>query len=89
MTSEGLSLDMAQPDAKRAVEVDGPTHFVKNVVSTEQVENGRTRFKSRLLCRLGWDIVHVPFFEWDALKGSSKKDAYLKAKLGSWVQEST
>ena len=80
VTAEGISLDMAQPDEKRGVEVDGPSHYLKG---REPVQvNGSTRFKSRLLRQLGWDVVHVPFFEWDALGGvAESQDAYLRAKL--------
>ncbi|KAJ8598699.1 hypothetical protein CTAYLR_003114 [Chrysophaeum taylorii] len=74
-TEEGLSLDMAQPDSKRAVEVDGPHHYLKRT----RVENGP---KSRLLRRLGWDdVVHVPLFDWATLDGEREEDSYLRAKL--------
>src|SRR5690606_9179298 len=43
-----------------AIEVDGPDHFV---------EDGRTYSHAHLervsvLRRAGWNIVHVPYFEW-------------------------
>ena len=63
---------MAQPHAKRAVEIDGPSHFITKVESS-----GR----GRPLRRLGWDVVHVPFFDWDNLKGTAEKDAYLRTAL--------
>ena len=80
-TAEGLSLDMARPDERRAVEVDGPSHYLMNARGRCVVENGPTRLKSRLLRRLGWDVTHVPFFEWDGLRGSEAQDAYLRSKL--------
>mmetsp|Transcript_25392 Transcript_25392/g.101195 ORF Transcript_25392/g.101195 Transcript_25392/m.101195 type:complete len:155 (+) Transcript_25392:260-724(+) len=80
VTAEGLLLDMARPDTKVAFEADGPSHFVRDLSSGQYVENGATRFKSRLLRRLGWDVVTVPFFEWDRLAGASDKDAYLSAR---------
>jgi len=64
----------------RAVEVDGPSHLAKNPASNTYVENGATRFKSRLLRRLGWDVVHVPFFEWDRLETPAEKDADLQER---------
>eukprot|EP00633_Aureoumbra_lagunensis_P010272 CAMPEP_0197305108 /NCGR_PEP_ID=MMETSP0891-20130614/952_1 /TAXON_ID=44058 ORGANISM="Aureoumbra lagunensis, Strain CCMP1510" /NCGR_SAMPLE_ID=MMETSP0891 /ASSEMBLY_ACC=CAM_ASM_000534 /LENGTH=39 /DNA_ID= /DNA_START= /DNA_END= /DNA_ORIENTATION= len=36
-----------------AIEVDGPTHYLK-CKNNLGVENGRTKFKSRLLRQLGW-----------------------------------
>ncbi|KAJ8604984.1 hypothetical protein CTAYLR_006906 [Chrysophaeum taylorii] len=47
--------------------------------SGSRVENGSTRFKSRLLRRLGWDVAHIPFFEWQALQDEREQDAYLRA----------
>ena len=82
-TAEGLSLDMARPDERRAVEVDGPSHYLKNAGGRCVVANGATRFKSRLLRRLGWDVTHVPFFEWDVLQGTEAQDVYLRSKLAS------
>ena len=82
-TDEGLSLDVAQPDEKRAVEVDGPRHYLKDAEGRCVAENGSTRFKSRLLRRLGWDVVHVPFFEWDVLQDTTAQDTYLRSKLAS------
>ncbi|MEM7492485.1 MAG: RAP domain-containing protein [Pseudomonadota bacterium] len=82
VTAEGLSLDMAQPHERRAVEVDGPSHYLKDTQGRCVTENGPTRFKSRLLRRLGWDVAHVPFFEWP--HGSVAQDSYLRAKLASF-----
>ena len=64
-TEEGISLDLADPGLKRAIEVDGPSHYLKDASTDEYVVNGPTRFKSRLLRALGWQITHVPFFDWD------------------------
>ena len=64
-TAEGLSLDLADPETKRAIEVDGPSHFLKDSTTGEYVVNGPTQFKSRLLRAHGWKVAHVVFFEWD------------------------
>ena len=72
---------MAQPDERRAVEVNGPSHYLKDADGRCVTENGPTRFKARLLRRLGWDVTHVPFFEWDALHDTAAQDAYLRSKL--------
>eukprot|EP00634_Sargassococcus_sp_CCMP2135_P003292 CAMPEP_0198650604 /NCGR_PEP_ID=MMETSP1467-20131203/5093_1 /TAXON_ID=1462469 /ORGANISM="unid. sp., Strain CCMP2135" /LENGTH=153 /DNA_ID=CAMNT_0044386461 /DNA_START=1 /DNA_END=459 /DNA_ORIENTATION=- len=53
-TDEGLSLDLAEPDSKRAIEVDGPSHYLQDAASGEYTVNGGTRFKSRLLRGFGW-----------------------------------
>ena len=64
-TVEGISLDLADPATKRAIEVDGPSHYLRDATSGEYVVNGPTRFKSRLLGTLGWQVTHVPFFDWN------------------------
>ena len=73
-TAEGISLDLADPGTKRAIEVDGPLHFLRDVTSSEYVVNGPTKFKSRLLQALGWQISHVPFFDWDAKTRSERRE---------------
>ena len=64
VTPEGISLDLADPETKRAIEVDGPSHYLKDVATGEYVVNGSTQFKSRLLRARGWQITHVPFYAW-------------------------
>ena len=82
ITEEGLSLDMAQPASKHGVEVDGPSHYVRDSSqSGALVENGATRFKTRLLEGFGWTIIRVPFYEWDNLKSEAEQDKYLASRL--------
>jgi very-short-patch-repair endonuclease len=51
-----LSVDLACPIRKIAVELDGPTHFLSS-----GRENGRTIAKRRLLERLGWKVVNISY----------------------------
>ena len=48
-TEEGLSLDMARPSMKVAVEFDGPTHYLLGGATGSYDPNGATSFKRRLL----------------------------------------
>ena len=81
VTEEGISLDLADPETKRAIEVDGPFHYLKDVSSPgDYVVNGSTRFKSRLLRALGWQVTHVSFFEWDN-KSRAERRQLLKNHL--------
>jgi len=80
VTEEGLSLDMAHPGTMTAIEVDGPFHYLESK-GKQRVENGRTRFKSRIVRQLGWTLIHVPYFEWDALIDAAAQDSYLQSKL--------
>lgn len=71
-----------RPERRIAVEMDGPTHFVGSG-PPDVFPNGSSAFKRRLLARLGWRLVHVPWWEWEAL-GQPTSDvhvAYLRAKL--------
>ena len=80
-TAEGFSLDLAQPESKLAVEVDGPSHFLKNLPSEENVVNGATIFKTRQLRSFGWTVAHISFFDWDN-KSESERRKLVIAKLG-------
>ncbi|KAJ1489156.1 hypothetical protein T484DRAFT_3524169 [Baffinella frigidus] len=50
-----------------AVEVDGPTHFLKGESWREP--SGSTLLKRTQLEQLGYTAVSVPYWEWDALQG--------------------
>ena len=78
-TEDGLSLDMAQPSTKTAVEFDGPTHYLQGPDGPSL--DGRTAFKRRLLGRLGWTCAAVPYFEWDPLLASGATEPYLRGVL--------
>jgi len=44
--------------------------------------NGPTALKHRLLCHLGWCIVHCPFWEWQGLRGDvDAEEEYVKELL--------
>ena len=45
------------------------------------VENGVTGYKRRTLERLGWDVVTIPFYEWQALGTERDKEEYLRTKV--------
>ena len=79
-TAEGFSLDLAQPEWKLAVEVDGPCHYLKDLLSGENVVNGATKFKRRQLRSFGWTVAHISFLEWDH-KSESERRQLVAAKL--------
>ena len=62
-----LAVDMAIPSTRTAIEFNGPSHYLGGKNGT--VENGRTKTKARLLGKLGWEIVSIPWFEWKDLRG--------------------
>jgi hypothetical protein len=63
--------------AEWAVEVDGPTRFLKD----GRTPNGSTLLKRRQLVQLGYTVVEMPFWEWEALKDEEAKKQYFAEKL--------
>lgn len=44
--------------------------------------NGSTSLKDRLLAKLGWKIIHIPFWEWYPMKGNQEaEDEYCRQLL--------
>jgi hypothetical protein len=75
----------AQSKAGWAVEVDGPSHFVKS--SDGRLHpNGGTILKRRHLEALGYALVSVPFWQWNGLK-KGEREGYLREKLGLITRE--
>jgi len=79
-TVEGFSLDLAQPESKLAVEVDGPSHYLKDLSSGKNVVNGATRFKTRQLRSFGWTVTRISFFDWN-YKSELERRQLVTAKL--------
>jgi hypothetical protein len=81
--STGGAKSSQEPAAMWAVEVDGPTHFLGD----GRTPRGGTLLKRRLLGLLGYTVVPVTFWEWNALKGAESKGRYLEDKIAqsnSW-----
>jgi len=64
-------------DRPIAIEVDGPSHFYVNTTKY----TAYTKLKHRLLTRMGYKVLHVPYFEWRKLRGSKERENYMKTKL--------
>ena len=64
-------------DRPIAIEVDGPSHFYVNTTKY----TAYTKLKHRLLTRMGYKVLHVPYFEWRKLRGAKERENYMKAKL--------
>jgi len=68
---------------KVALEADGPTHFIKN---TRQ-PMGPSLLRRRLLRKLGWTVVNVPYWEWDYSGEKGQQAIYLvKAVVAAGVK---
>ena len=60
-----------------AVEVDGPSHFLSC-----KSPNGSTLIKRRLLELLGYNLVSVPYWEWEEMRQDKMaQEAYLRSRL--------
>eukprot|EP00634_Sargassococcus_sp_CCMP2135_P007356 CAMPEP_0198661762 /NCGR_PEP_ID=MMETSP1467-20131203/43841_1 /TAXON_ID=1462469 /ORGANISM="unid. sp., Strain CCMP2135" /LENGTH=167 /DNA_ID=CAMNT_0044398227 /DNA_START=1 /DNA_END=501 /DNA_ORIENTATION=+ len=88
VTEEGLSLDLAQSESKCAIEVDGPSHYMKDATSGELIANGATQFKARLLRSYGWQVSHVAFYEWDGRSDFDRR-RILSEKLAAMGESET
>ncbi|BDA42152.1 probable RAP domain-containing protein, chloroplastic at C-terminar half [Coccomyxa sp. Obi] len=92
-----FSIDMAvflpHPDGEPirvAIEADGVEHYTCNKPLVAGVKQhrptGRTLLRNKLLRACGWLVVDVPYFEWNALRSSQARTAYLKAAIALEVQ---
>ena len=79
----GYSLDLALGPARVAIEVDGPSHYLRCLHGRgeQQLPNGATLLKRRLLKAAGWCVVSVPYYEWDALRGEGEQRGYLEQRV--------
>lgn len=75
-TQVEYTIDMALPCIKLAVEADGPLHFMRNVPKAI----GRTLVKRRSLQKMGWTVLSVPYFHWQALLPEMKQ-VYMYKRL--------
>ena len=94
---EFLSIDIANVAKRLGIEVDGPGHFVRLLDKSgkspvglshhfydrgENRVNGPTLLKHRLLTHLGWEIIHLPYWEFQDLAGDKEKEmAYCQRLL--------
>ena len=66
-----------KPFGEWAVEVDGPTHFLGD----GRTPSGSTLLKRKQLGQLGYTVVPVPFWEWNAQRGEEAKRRYIEDSL--------
>ncbi len=69
-------VDIASPDHKIALQVNGPSHYQGKTL------NISSQFNNYLLEKLGWSVVVIPYFEWKNLLDPEKK-SYLCKKLSA------
>ncbi len=69
------SVDIALPDYKVAIEVDGPTHFTR---TRPRRPLGPTLMKQRHLEGAGWVVVSVNADDWDVQESWQQKMCVLR-----------
>ncbi|KAG9446468.1 hypothetical protein H6P81_012596 [Aristolochia fimbriata] len=74
---DGYALDAALIDQKIALEIDGPTHFSRNLGTPL----GHTMLKRRYITSAGWNVVSVVHQEWEELQGEHEQLEYLRQIL--------
>jgi len=59
-----------------AIEVDGPSHFVHPLArgaGRRLTMNAETKLKRRLLKRLGWNVVSLPYTRWNSARATTSR----------------
>lgn len=70
-------IDIALPHKKIAIEVNGPCHYI----SYCREPLGPTLFKVRLLQKMGWACLTLPYWEIDACCDAAALQSYLLQKI--------
>ncbi|CAO2161921.1 unnamed protein product [Urochloa humidicola] len=74
---DGYTVDAVLVAEKLAFEIDGPTHFSRNLATPL----GHTSFKRRYITASGWKLVSLSLQEWDELQGEFDQLEYLRRIL--------
>lgn len=75
---DGYTLDAVLVDRKLAFEIDGPTHFSRNLGTPL----GHTMLKRRYIAAAGWKVVSLSHQQWEELQGGFEQLEYLRRILG-------
>lgn len=74
---DGYTLDAVVVDRRLAFEIDGPTHFSRNLGTPL----GHTMLKRRYITAAGWKLVSLSHQEWEELQGGLEQLEYLRKIL--------
>ncbi|KAI3975309.1 hypothetical protein MKX01_033549 [Papaver californicum] len=80
---DGYSLDAALVDKKLALEIDGPTHFSRNLDNPLD----HTMLKRHYVSAAGWKLVSLSHQEWEDLQGEFEQLDYLREILKDGLKE--
>ena len=84
----GQHVDAAGTTWQVAVEVDGPTHFVRHLsacdeagIGTTHSQDGSTLWRNAMLQHYGYAVVMVPYQEWGACSSRAQRVALLQQRI--------
>ena len=81
--AEEYSVDVAVPSRRVAIEVDGPSHWVRDASSGAIIgPSGATVLKHRLLEEAGWRVASVGYHHWQAARSGAARCELLASLLG-------
>jgi very-short-patch-repair endonuclease len=73
-----LIVDICISEKRLVIEVDGPSHFAYR----SHISLGHTLFKKRLLEAMKWNVLSIPYWQWDKLGDDiHAKIEYLKSAI--------
>ena len=75
-----LAVDIALTGRKLAIEFNGPHHYVVDVTTKVRTEDGKTKFKRRLLELYGWRVATVDSEYWRSMQNAGRR-AHMLEKL--------
>merc|ERR1719498_488568 len=76
-----FALDIGREKGKIGIEYDGPYHYLQETGGEENLLDGNSIFKRRLLKRMGWKMVHIYYRDWNKCETFEARKEFLASKM--------